>query len=339
MPRGRRVTRLRIKFILVFLFFLPLFFVYSAEPLKINLFSFRNGVGLQTEQKVMQEALELLGHSVVCINYGDKGRKRKADINIFFEHPLPEKYSWATLNWFIPDPEWYTRDIKLLDKMDLILCKTKESLRIFSDLHYPTYYLGFTSPDCYRSEIKKDFSRFFHLAGGSDQKGTGAILKIWMANPYYSHLTLIKHSSEWIISQRNLKFISTYLPESELRQLQNQCGIHLCPSETEGFGHYIMEAMSTGAVVVTTDAPPMNEFIQDRRCLVPYMKTAEQRLGINYYVNPVELKKKIESLASLTPEELRAIGENNRLLYLRKKREFYERLNKLLNMTAAGQRP
>lgn len=325
----------------LYFFFLFLLFplaVYPAKqttkPLKINLFSFRNGVGLETDRRVMQEALERQGHLVACINYLED-KKRKADINIFFEHPLPEKFSWAPLNWFVPNPEWYTRDLKLLDQMDLILCRTKEVHRIFSEKKYPVYYLGFTSPDCFDLQIQKDFSRIFHLAGASIQKGTSPILAIWNSDPAAPHLTVIKHSSDLIISRRNLKFIASPISERELRRLQNQCGIHLCPSETEGFGHYIMEALSAGAVVITTDAPPMNEFIQDPRCLVPYIKSSPCRLAINYYVDQDELGNRIKAVSALPKEELESIGKQNRAAYLRRTQEFYDRLNELLLKTAA----
>jgi glycosyltransferase involved in cell wall biosynthesis len=333
----KEIGKRSIGIFLLLLFFLPIF-AYStpSQPLTVNIFSIRNGRGLQTDQKVLQEALQQLGHSVVCINYGEKAKKRAADINIFFEHPFSDKLTWAKYNWLIPNPEWYTQDLKLLDKMDLILCRTRECERIFQTKHYPTYYLGFTSPDCYQSDVEKDFSLFLHLAGGSSQKGTEAILRIWKS--HYPHLTVIKQSSEWIVSQRNLKFITTFIPEKELRQLQNQCGIHLCPSETEGFGHYIMEAMSTQAVVVTTDAPPMNEFIRDQRCLVPFFKSSPQRLGMNYYVDSKDLKNKIDALLVLSQEELRKIGEDNRVIYLQKKQEFQERLKQLLQEIATSKR-
>ena len=39
--------------------------------------------------------------------------------------------------------------------------------------------------------------------------------------------------------------------------------VHICPSAREGFGHYINEARSVGAVVLTIDAAPMSEFVVD----------------------------------------------------------------------------
>lgn len=43
--------------------------------------------------------------------------------------------------------------------------------------------------------------------------------------------------------------------------VQAEHPIHVCASEREGFGHYINEARAAGALVVSTDHPPMNELI------------------------------------------------------------------------------
>lgn len=333
----KKIKRNQIIICLSFWFLLPIFvFAVPPQKLKINLFGLCNGKGLQTDQDVLLEALQQLGHSVICIKCGEKTKKQIADINIFFEYIFPDKLTWAKKNWFIPNPEWYIQDLKLLDKIDLILCKTKESERVFQNRCYSVYYLGFTSPDCYQPHIEKDFSLFFHLAGGSRQKGTSAILHTW--KPHYPHLTVIQHATEWIVSKRNLKFIANFIPKNDLRYLQNRCGIHLCPSETEGFGHYLMEAMSAKAVVVTTDAPPMNEFIQDQRCLVSFVNSSSQHLGVNYYVNAEELKIKLEALMTLSSEELRKIGECNRMIYLQKKEEFQNNLEQILLETCMNKR-
>ena len=137
----------------------------------------------------------------------------------------------------------------------MIVCRTKECQRIFQNLGKEVYFLGFTSKNYYDASIEKDFSQFFHLAGNSLQKGTSTIIGMWKENPEFPRLTILKHG--YIDPDLiNLSWIPNYVSVEELCLLMNQSGVHLCPSETEGFGHYIMEAMSTGAVVITTDAPP-----------------------------------------------------------------------------------
>lgn len=301
----------------------------NNTQLKINLIYQSNGKGLDTDQKILKEALEQMNFSVTIVSLKET-KWTHAHINIFIENLVPAKFSWADQNWFIPNPEWYIHHIQLLDNIDLILCRTREVERIFQSMKKQTYYLGFTSPDCYQPEIEKNYFHFLHLAGGSPLKGTAALQKIWTSQPSLPLLTVTNFLNNFISQQSNLEWMHYRLPEFQLRLLQNQCGIHLCPSEAEGFGHYIMEGMSVGAAIITTDAPPMNEFITDPRCLVPCYKTDTLFLATRYFVDPQQLQNKIESLLNLPPEELRRIGLNNRLIYLQKTEEFYERLKELM---------
>lgn len=73
-----------------------------------------------------------------------------------------------------------------------------------------------------------------------------------------------------------------------------------------------MEAMSAGLVVVRTDAPPMNEFIVDKRCLVPYYFQIPCRLVNCYFVDPNQLRQVVLNLKSHPYEELKEIGRKNR---------------------------
>lgn len=118
-----------------------------------------------------------------------------------------------------------------------------------------------------------------------------------------------------------MRYLFGYLPAQELTALQNSCGLHLCPSETEGFGYYIMEGLSCGAVVATTDAPPMNEFVSDKRCLVGVEKTAPMHLATNYYADPKKLDKTVSDLLSLSEEELKEIGSGTGNSIFRKRPE------------------
>lgn len=236
---------------------------FVIRPLKINIFSMQNGKGLETDQNILKDTLEHLGHTVQCAFPKKTQAQTQADINIFVEFIHPQKLSWAKINWFIPNPEWYRQDLELLDRFDLILCRTKEVERIFQKLHKRTYFLSFTSPDCYQVNVPKNYELFAHLPGGSWQKGTLAIKNIWESNSQFPMLMIVNFLKNKLcpaVSFDNLTWIARRLREDDFRALQNHCGIHLCLSETEGFGHYLMEAMSTGAVILTTDAPPMNKF-------------------------------------------------------------------------------
>lgn len=298
--------------------------------MKINVATHFNGVGLETDYRLLKASLEDLGHRVNGVSWLDRYFP-KADINIFFEAFHVERFSSAQLNWYIPNPEWFINRVEELPNFDLILCRTKEAEQIFQKLNLKTKYLGFTSPDCYRSDVEKDFTKIFHLGGGSHQKGTQSILNLWKNCPFLPDLTVVTHLNLNFPPQlNNLSLLNYRLPETDLRYFQNRCGIHLCPSEAEGFGHYIMEAMSTGAVVLTTNAPPMNEFITESACLVPYSVSATQRLGVRYFVDPRHLHQLIHCILQFSTEELERIGAENRKAYLRMRKNFHENLELLL---------
>jgi hypothetical protein len=311
------------------IFFLVFFFGYLplSFALSIHIYGERNGKGLEQDILILTKALTQAGHQVASFSLSTK-KAARAHVNIFLEILDPAKMRKSNCNWFIPNPECYVQDLSLLNKVDLILCRTREVERIFKCLGKKTYFLGFTSEDCYLPS-EKNYHNFLHVAGGSEVKGTKAILDIW--NQDLPLLTVIKRSKAPFPHGKNLHFIPFKLLKADLRSFQNNCGIHLCPSEVEGFGHYIMEALSTGAVVVTTDAPPMNEFVQDPRCLVPCIGNTQNHLGISYFVDPLALEETIRSLLSLSPEELKEIGEKNRSHYLKKTDEFHKRLIHLLN--------
>ena len=193
-----------VSYIFVFVI-LSAFSTLSAQeqtPLTVNLFTLRNGKGLETDQKVLKGALEKLGYQVQCLEHcHSKDDRHNADVNIFFELINPEMLSWGRLNWFIPNPEWYRQDLALMDKCDLILCRTKEVERIFGNLNKKTYFLGFSSPDSYQSTIQKDYTRFLHVAGGSNLKGTAVLLKVWRQHTELPSLTVVKHHETPVLTQ------------------------------------------------------------------------------------------------------------------------------------------
>jgi hypothetical protein len=237
------------------------------------------------------------------------------DVNVFIEKARPEMFAMARYNILIPNQEMFARcDVNRLKGIDLVLCKTDCAASIFGQLPVVTDMMGFTSPDCLQAEITPDYTQYFHLAGKSaPRRATLEILALWQQNPQFPKLTVVAHylNTEPYRDCANICVRSDYLSDRELRRLQNEIGIHICLSQTEGFGHFIVEAMSSRALVITTDAMPMNELIQpDRGILVPTerLEPVPEYFHQLAFFNPQILKAQIERVNGLSIAEKQAIG-------------------------------
>ena len=111
-----------------------------------------------------------------------------------------------------------------------------------------------------------------------------------------------------------------------IRFLQNIAGIHICPSAIEGWGQYIDEGRRTKSVVLTLNAPPMNELIDEKTgILVPSMKGPSiieilpshwtkylsKLANTNTYTATINnMYIKIQDIIKLSESEKRKMGEN-----------------------------
>lgn len=283
-----------------------------------------NSYGLVRDAALIAEQLEKSGHSVTQATPKDRSlisrltRKKHADAIIFFERCFPAWFSAADELYLIPNQERYPkRQINRLKKLNAILTKTKHATDIFSSLGCKTIEIGFSSEDRQASQFTKDKSKFFHLAGGSTLKGTEDILALWEKHPEWPVLTLVqKAKNAPDIVPENVDLHSGYLSDEELLKLQNECGIHLCPSRSEGWGHHILEALSTGAVVLTTNAAPMNEHVDDNfGMLVDYDRQSPRHLGTNFYADRDKLETAIINLIEVREEEFTQKSDKARKAY------------------------
>ncbi|MFI5342916.1 MAG: glycosyltransferase [Chlamydiales bacterium] len=332
--------------LLICFFFAISFFLIGSEnneephslnvSLDINLISRKsfNGRGKENDFIILKDELEKLGHRIHIYDLEDKVNISNADINIFLAHFNLSYFSKAKLNWFIPNAETCTTKVEQISKFDLILCKTKESIKIFKPISKKIKYLGFTSIDRYEASISKDYLQCLHIVGGSGVKGFYEVVRAWNYMKGLPNLTVIKHNIVRIDKEKlpnQISLIDHWIPLDELISLQNTCGTHLCPSKTEGFGHSIMEGMSAEAVIITTNAPPMNEFIKDKRCLVKYSKKGKRQLATTYEADYRALAKTVKEIQQLSTEELERIGQGNRAEYLKRDAEFKRKLKRLMN--------
>ena len=308
--------------------------IQSKNKLCIDIISAKNGVGLSQDVDLLMDELTKLGHIVQFIDYRNLTPKPKVDINVHIQEHELYFLPFAERNYFIPNHEWCSLSSEALSKFDAILCKTKEAERIFTPLHPNAIFMSFTSVDRLDDSVEKSYKMPLHLAGASIQKGTDCVARAWINNPQFPQLVLIRndrHCRYPYPPMDNIKLINEYISDADLKIFQNQCGLHICPSGTEGFGHYINEARACGAVVVTTNAPPMNEFVLDKQCLVEYGNTAPWNLATFYSVDQAELEEAISNLLSLPESELQEIGKRNRQLFLENDHFFKKKLAEIFS--------
>ena len=130
----------------------------------------------------------------------------------------------------------------------------------------------------------------------------------------------------------SIYFCNTVLDYNVIQFLQVIGEIHMCPSLIEGWGQYIDEGRRTKSVVVTLNAPPMNELIKNgktgilvkaskgpsMRQLLPYgwiqyftkNKTYNKFLYSTYKTTVNDLYNSINSIIKMSPEQKRKLGIN-----------------------------
>jgi glycosyltransferase involved in cell wall biosynthesis len=300
--------------------------------MRVNILFHDNGVGLSADAQIIKEILCARGHTVDLNEWNEFSRPgKKYDYNIFLELFDERWLRYAKRNVLIPNQEWFPSEwIPYLRSFDAVLCKTMHAHSIFAQYQKNSFYIGFTSRDRQNENIKKDFSRWFHLAGRSSQKGTQTIIETWLNNPDFPPLYIIQHPEVYeeedecpYIKAHNITYRCEYVKDKALVRLLNSNGIHICISEAEGFGHYINEGMSCEALVITTDAPPMNELVtEERGGLVEYSTALWNErprimgIGERFYVPQESLAIKVKGVMSMSLNDIKERGARARAFFL-----------------------
>lgn len=238
--------------------------------------------------------------------------------------------------WLIPNQEWFSiTQVHYLNVIDSVICKTQEASGLFSRYHPNVRYTGFSSPLLKNPVVlseKKDFRRPIHVAGNSRSKGTDALISVWLRHPEWPKLTLVwnRLPPEQKLPQ-NIEVFSN-ISHDQLRHLWLTAGIAIQPSEVEGFGQILVEAQAFGCVVLTTDAPPMNEVVNSEfGILVPYTSTGAFRMGTRYFVDPNELELAIQKLWRASQEELQIKSSRAHLHAMESYEDFKKHLEEIIS--------
>lgn len=285
----------------------------AAHGKTVNIFGHDVGTGISRDMQLVGSVLAAAGYEVVLrpipanargarahvLRRRVFGRRGAAAANIFMQDLVPGAFNDARLNVFVPNQEWFDpAELRLFPALDVVACKSMYATDMFSHRGTRTLNLGFTALDRLEPLPAERRTGILHVAGRSPYKGADAILEVWRRHPEWPTLTLTHGEGVWPpCGLPNVDQRAGHLDDEELRRLQNEAWLHLQPSEMEAFGHALCEGMSVGALVLTTDAPPMNELIRaDRGALVDWNRSEPWNMGRRFYPDPDALEARIAQI-------------------------------------------
>jgi glycosyltransferase involved in cell wall biosynthesis len=259
--------------------------------------SLDNGVGLSADMTLLEGMLTGAGYEVRRVDWRKVAMPR-CDIAIFLElwSPRLAQYAGRTVGVF--NLEWFQsswgRD---LPKITQLWAKSTESYAAYQRLRLHNATLtGFLSRDLRDESVQRE-PVALHLRGHSDFKNTDTVIEAWRRDPRLPPLTIV--SAVPLAVPPYVRVLGR-ISDEELRAEMNRAAIHVCPSRAEGWGHYITEALSVGALVVTTDASPMNEHVtSDWGALVTPSATGRHGLVTAHGVSARQLAEKVRTAAAV----------------------------------------
>lgn len=288
-----------------------------------------NGRGLERDAEVVEALCSRAGHEITRVPWLNRTAER-FDLAIYLEVAPAGSEVIAPRRWFVPNPEWYPAPGHGkwlgLEYFERVLCKTREAHRIFRAKTARAEYLGFASRDRLDVAIPRE-RRFLCVAGSSVAKGADAVIKAWelACLPYRLDIVgTLYAGKEHAMS--NVCFRG-HLDDGALRLLQNACLFHLQPSWTEGFGVTTHEALSCGALIASTDAPPMNELPAVR---IAPAGTRSMQAAMAYRCSPREVAAAAISMVEMSDASVTEASRVSRAYYETSRREFEARFETLL---------
>ena len=314
-----------------------------------------NLIGNFRTKGLMQDSMILRG--MLAHIYGDKVEIRKvqhampdcadAELNIFIEVMNTCLLSRAAKNVWIPNPEWVFKTwTPYLSMVDEIWVKTREAEELFGLGNVK--YIGWTSLDKARAE-KKNYSKAIMLVGKNMYRNPKQTLKAYLHimqtdSELYKSLPelYIPYNSEHvefhIPPELNGKIVilNKELTDEEYNALLEECGLAICTSACEGFGHAVNEAMSSGCNLILSPIKPFHELTKEALWLES-LQTIEHPECYGSIVD-VTVQSVISMLTKYTKTSFKhkkQVSNNVRLEYEKRHSEFIELIKPMLEFPIA----
>jgi len=292
--------------------------------------------GLIHDQRVVKSSLLTLGHSVSLINPSlSLAQQRtplplpedlvRSSVVIFFEHLFILNVPALKVLFYV-NPEWLSQgEVELIragSLVDIILVKSRDALGRFSS-YFPaveTVYTGFRSSVQFDMAIKPNYNLCLHVRGYASQKGSDQVIRAYTDNTA-SRLPVclmtmrcfdaaVPNFAAWITPRLRLFFYD--INHHILETLSRKRGIHLCPSTSEGFGHYIFESMAHSALIIASNIPPINELLSSESAILLDFPTVNYDLHQSAVPDSHMIVEALEHVSSMSLDERARYGTSAR---------------------------
>lgn len=250
--------------------------------MKVNIISnFQANTGLSQDSNILRGILTAVyGDSVQIFRVPYVFPQcAEADVNIFLEVINPSLFSYARKNIWIPNQEWtYKSWAPYMTMVDEIWVKTTEARKCFnetSNYKAKLKYIGWSTIDkgWNPETLKKNYSKAFVPIGKNIFRSPKPVFQAYIflkkSNPtVYAKLPILHvvyspdHIQFHVPSEIEDKIVlkGEVLKQDDYDELLKECGLCICTSATEGFGHAVVEAMTVGCNLLLSPIPP---FVED----------------------------------------------------------------------------
>ena len=243
------------------------------------LYTINNGVGLTADVSLIQDLLideydidvvytqhDIADPDQDSITLAQRhGAFANYDVGIFIQEYDIQWLDRNKVNILIANEEWLQSEkLLLLKQFDKIITKSLFAKVLLSPYNNNIINCGFISRDRYVPNIKKQ-EKFLHVMGKSAQKGSEHVLTSFTSTCSQLPLTVIESRDGCTFknlgANLNFNYIKEYISEADLNFNCNSHTTHLCPSYNEGWGHYLYEGLSCGALLYVTKLPMFLEWL------------------------------------------------------------------------------
>lgn len=250
--------------------------------MRINIIgNFRNGTGVTQDARLVRGIFShALGEDIeVRAVPHFHPHCDQAEVNVFIENINPSLFVYAAKNIWIPNPEWTNKNWEPYANMiDEIWVKTREAGKLFEKWvpDYKIRYVGWTSIDKVMPE-KKNFHKAIVPTGKNFWRNPKPILqaywKVFKTNSQMYHRLpelyivydpkLVQVPATPVEMQDKIHLCPDFMEDKKYDELLHECGLCICMSAAEGFGHAVNEAMSAGCIPMLSPIGPFMELTKN----------------------------------------------------------------------------